>query len=448
VRHRKSEVRLSRRAVLSGGAALGASLLARCQPRPYPDLAEEPLSELFPLGVASGDVTDREAVLWTRYAGGLPLRLSVALLGGNGVREAVLEESVPVTDGGFVQMRLQGLIPGAQYSYGFAEDGGDGAFAQGRFRAAPPLLASERLLFSASACSRNGLPFGALIQAATREADLHVLLGDTVYADGSATLEDYRARWAENLGTGAYRSLRARRSVLATWDDHEIADDWSGRATLDAQLESGVAAFFEHTPLRRSAVAPWRIWRSARWGLTAEFFVIDGRGERRPETRQTPDAEYISEEQLTWLEQGLKASPARFKVLVNSVPIGQFPGAFVLTEEDRWCGYRAQRDRLLSFIEENHIPGVFFVSGDFHMASIGRVSMDGPGASLLEILAGPTAAAGGGNPIWEQCRAPQFFFASATENNAFFHLDPQGGEVRVSWIAADGRALAEVSFHP
>ena len=402
----------------------------------------------FPLGVASGDVTDREAVLWTRYSGELPLRLSVALVGGGGVSEPVMDEPILVADGGFVHRPMQGLIPGAQYRYAFAEDAPGGATAEGEFRAAPPALARERLIFSASACSRNGMSFGALLQAAARQADLHVFLGDTVYADGSISLEDYRERWAENLGTAGYRRLRAARSVLATWDDHEISDDWSGSAGLESVLEHGLAAFFEHTPLRRSPMALYRLWRSARWGLTAEFFVLDGRSERRPETRDTPEAEYISEEQLSWLQQGLAASPARFKVVVNSVPIGEFPGAFALTEEDRWRGYPAQRDRLLSFIEANGIRGVFFVSGDFHMASIGRVSMAGPGSSLLEVHAGPTAAAGGGNPIWEQCRAPQFGFASATENTAFFHLDPDRGEVRVSWIAADGRALADVSFQP
>ena len=444
----KSEGHLSRRAVLSGGAALGASLLAGCGARSGADLAARPISSQFPLGVACGDVADREAVVWTRYSGQLPLRLEVALEGAGGASEKTMDVPVAVGDGGFVHLRLQQLIPGADYRYAFVEDGPGGAIAEGRFRPAPPASARERLIFSASACSRNGQSFGSLLQAASRAADLHVLLGDTVYADGASTREGYRAKWAENLGTAAYQALRADRSLIATWDDHEVADNWSGSAGLESVLETGIATFFEHTPIRRFPLEPWRIWRSVRWGLTAEFFVLDCRSERRPETRETAEAQYISEAQLSWLLQGLETSPAHFKVMVNSVPIGEFPGAFALTEDDRWFGYRAQRDRLLSFIEERAIRGVFFVSGDFHMASIGRVSMSGPGASLVEILAGPTAAQGGGNPIWEQCRTPQFGFACATENTAFFHLDPESGQVRVSWIAADGRALADISFQP
>mgnify|MGYP001558129683 CR=1 FL=1 len=37
----------------------------------------EPAAEsgAFPLGIASGDVTESAAVIWARYDGGLPLRL-------------------------------------------------------------------------------------------------------------------------------------------------------------------------------------------------------------------------------------------------------------------------------------------------------------------------------------------------------------------------------------
>jgi alkaline phosphatase D len=442
-----SGARLSRRTVVWGGVALGTRALIGCVPgSSYPtDVPEVPLSLAFPLGVASGDVTDRQAVLWTRYVGAEPLRLSVSLLAPDGRSEPVMDQPLWSGRDGFIHARVEGLVPGARYGFTFQEDGGERALASGEFRAAMAPMARERMIFSASACSRNRRRFGALLQASARGADVHVLLGDTVYADGSRTIEDYRARWTENLGTGAYRTLRAKRSLLATWDDHEISNDWSGM-NLDPELvDHGRATFFEHTPMRREPTEPSRVWRSIRWGLTAEFFILDGRSERRPETRGTPEAEYLSPAQLTWLMEGLKASPSRFKVLVNSVPIGDFPDTFAETERDRWTGYPAQREALLTFIEDNRIPGIFFVSGDFHMASLGRVAMDGPGSTLVEVLAGPVACSRP-NPVWEQCRAPQFEFASPTENAGFFELDPETGEVRVSWLAADGSLLAERSF--
>ena len=60
-------------------------------------------------------------------------------------------------------------------------------------------------------------------------------------------------------------------------------------------------------------VAATRMWRSFRWGRTLELFVLDTRGERRPSTRHTPHAEYLSPAQFAWLTDGLARSDAAFK---------------------------------------------------------------------------------------------------------------------------------------
>jgi uncharacterized protein (TIGR03382 family) len=62
------------------------------------------------------------------------------------------------------------------------------------------------------------------------------------------------------------------------------------------------------------------------------------------------------------------------KLLVSSVPIGEFPGPFQPFTRDRWVGYPAQRRALLDFLEDAKLPGVFFLSGDFHMACLRPVA--------------------------------------------------------------------------
>ncbi len=440
-----------RRDVLLGGAALGAFGVVGCGPARIPlaigEAAAFPVSTAFPLGVASGEVSHERAVLWTRYVGSAPLSLTV--LPDDGGPPVVVRRPVGVAGGGFAHEIVDGLSPGTMYRYVFEEDV-DTAPQQmeGVFRAAIDPLSTERLVFTASACSRNGMDFSVLTRAAERaDVDLHILLGDTSYNDGARTLDEYRDKWAENLSRPEYRLLRSRTSVLATWDDHEVRNDWSG-AEMDPELvQNGMTAFFEHTPVSRSGDAPNRLWRNVRWGRTAEFFVLDGRSERRPGTRGTAQAEYLSTAQFEWLEQGLLASTARFKVIINSVPIGTFPGIFQAFQGDRWEGYAAQRDRLLSLIKERSIGGVFFVSGDFHMASMGRVSTAGPGDGLVEILAGPVAARSP-NPAMSFLARPQFSFTTNEPNVGVFHLDPATGEVQVSWVGRDGTAIAQHTFQP
>ena len=100
---------------------------------------------------------------------------------------------------------------------------------------------------------------------------------------------------------------------------------------------------------------------------------------------------------MNWLKEGLRNSPARFKLIMNSVPISDFPGFFDAAPEDRWEGYPAQRQEILSFIDVEEIGGVLWVAGDFHLASVQRVSVSGAGEKQHEILVGPGAQVG--NPL-------------------------------------------------
>ena len=143
---------------------------------------------------------------------------------------------------------------------------------------------------------------------------------------------------------------------------------------------------------------------------------------------------YISREQMDWLKAGLKASSARFKLLMNSVPITDFPAIFDSAANDRWEGYAAQRAEILSFIDDERIGGVLWISGDFHMASVGRVSTAGAGSTQVEILVGPGAQTP--NPVAIFAAAPQFDWATGASNLTTLDLDPTAGTIRCQWRGA------------
>jgi len=166
-------------------------------------------------------------------------------------------------------------------------------------------------------------------------------------------------------GLGA---LHAATGMYATWDDHELYNDWTQHRD-EPRIAAGTQAFFEHVPIR--AAEPRRIWRSFRWGKTLELFVLDGRGERDP-----AGGEYVSAAQLAWLAEGLRASQAVFKLILSSCPIGRFPADTIdqwRSPTDRWANpaYAAQRTQILDVCQE--VGGVWWLSGDFHFGTVGRV---------------------------------------------------------------------------
>jgi alkaline phosphatase D len=365
--------------------------------------------------------------------------------GGYGPR--VFDMTVAAAPGGYVHVDVPGLTAGRRYRYAFFEtmDGAPVArSAIGRFRAAIAADTEETVLIGACSCTYNPFRPQTLEHAGTREdLDLFLLLGDTSYNDGSDSVDEYRDKWEESLGREGYLAVRAATSVLATWDDHEVDNNWNPETFDMAQAARARQTFFESLPLRRDATTPDRIWKRIRWGRTVEVFVLDCRGERVPSTRMGPMATYMSRAQLDWLKAGLMESSAVFKVIANSVPIGDFPALF--GAGDRWEGYPAQRTEILDFIDDMGIEGVLWVSGDFHLGSIGNVGgMGAPGANQLEVLAGPGAQLP--NPLSFALGAPMWDFATEQNNYVTLGLDPATRELTVTFHRPDGGVLTTRSY--
>lgn len=414
---------LTRRTVLGGAAALAA-----CGP------AFE-LKGDFPLGVASGDATGGSAILWTLYRGTQALAVKVWEAEGTPVFEA----DAPVEDGQVVHVVATGLTPGTWYHFEF-HDAGAGHSPTGRFRTALAAGSLEPLTFGAVSCTKEGYDLSSLSRAGARtDLDAFLMLGDTVYCDGADDLPSFRDKWRSGLADPGQVSLRASTSLITTWDDHELFNNWDADAIPKEEFNAGLQAYFDHQPTLAGPVGQ-KIWRSQKWGDTAEVFVLDCRGERWPASGQ-----YLSPAQLQWLKTGLKNSTAAFKLIMNSVPISRFPGAFFDTgKTDRWEGFPKQREDLLTFIDDQRLRGVLFISGDFHLACIGRVALDGPGKNLIEALVGPGGQMANPSPSYPS--GPQFDWASGVNNCATFALDPITLKVRISYFNGRGAVIQDRTY--
>ncbi|MBL8951587.1 MAG: alkaline phosphatase D family protein [Myxococcaceae bacterium] len=397
-------------------------------------IADLPETMSFPLGVSSGDVSAEGIVVNCRYTGTAPLELRVWS------NQRIIKLPVTAADYGFVNVLVTGLEPDTAHSYVFVELGTrEQRSPIGRFRSALSQGDLKPLVFGATSCTSSDNDLIALKHASERE-DLNAffLLGDTTYCDGASNLQQFRDKWEGSIGRPLYRSLRASTPLVATWDDHEVDNDWNPELIGSGKLANARTAFLEHIPQRRDPMAPDRVWRSIRFGRTAEVFVLDSRSERKPSSIPSSSPLYISAEQLGWLKASLMASPCTFKVLLNSVPITSFPfSAFNL---DSWNAYQAQRRDLLEFIDTN-VTGALWLSGDHHFASVGRVSASGAGASQIEALAGPGAQ--GASPLWRGCTTSQWDYAGPDNNYLAVHLDPQSREARLVFWGVNGTRIQD-----
>lgn len=409
---------LSRREVSIG---LAAAALVRCGGRPVNLAPAE-----FPLGVASGDPSTDGALVWTLYDGNETLKALVWKADDDASTALELPAS-----GRFATVEVTGLLPGTAYRYAFVTASG-GRSPEGRFRTTPAAGSRPVVRLGAVSCTKQGWPLDVLARAGEREdLDAFLYLGDTVYADGARTLDDFRAVWFGAFAIPNYQKVRASTALLATWDDHEIANNWGGGNVPAERVAAGKQAFFEHMPARNTQ----QLWRSVRFGDTVEVFVLDCRGER-DDARER----YISDAQMTWLKATLEASTARFKVMMNSVPIADYDVPFFNPfADDRWQGFPKSRDEILGHIDDRGIGGVIWIAGDFHLACEGRVSRSGPGSNAREVLVGPGGQISNLSPSYPT--RPQFDWASGINNYTELELDPSRGSARISWFDGNGRAF-------
>lgn len=354
----------------------------------------------FPQGVAVGDVTDTSAVFWTRVEPATPVRLEIAANAAFSnltlTRDAAPDPNADQT----VKLDLAGLTPATTYYYRFIRPDTQQISRVGRFRTAPPPDQAAPLRFVYSGDTNFAFaPFGVMSAAAAEEPDLFIWFGDTIYADVPAgglgvvtTLPGYRAKHAQVRSDPHVRELLAACAAWTGGDDHEVANDYAGNdpATPPAERDAGYQAFFDYMPIRPQGVAgdQFRTYRRFRWGSQVEFFVLDGRRYRDASAERSCGGNYdplafvlpfpfrdagcedelsaprsmLGAEQFDWLTQGLAASTARVKFVINNVPV-MFMGFYPY---DRWDGYDTERRALLEFIDGHGIEGVVILTSDFH----------------------------------------------------------------------------------
>lgn len=413
-----------RRRVLSGLAVATAfsilSPFARSAGVDYP----------FTLGVASGDPLPDGFVLWTRLAplfnavdgrGGLsrpvPVRWRVAT--DAAMTRIVKRGEVMATErfGHSVHIEVAGLEAGRPYWYQFEGLGAQSPVGQARTTPAPHAIASARLGFVSCSHWERGY-FSAYRHLAAEQPDLVFFLGDYIYdssyapgsgkvfrAHGSGnaqTLSDYRNRYALYKTDPDLQALHAAAPSVATWDDHEVQNDYANRWSQDPKI--GVAqflqqraaayqAFYEHMPLRASSVpkgADMRIYRRLDYGQLARFHVLDGRQYRSEQPclpangshqghvatnpcsdLRDPARTLLGWQQEAWLDQGFAQSKAQWNVIAQDLLVAPLiqrdltnhkPGRWT----DGWDGYMANRSRMLASIARHRVSNPVFWGGDIH----------------------------------------------------------------------------------
>jgi phosphodiesterase/alkaline phosphatase D-like protein len=230
----------------------------------------------------------------------------------------------------------------------------------------------------------------------------------------------------------------------------------------------GTQAFRDYAPVRYTQRDG--LYRSFRWGRNLEVFFLDERSFRsanadeggvcnnpqtgRPDVAPTAPQStrtlfslvdpslaqpvsqacldrirsssrtFLGERQKTRFLRAIERSTARFKVIMNEMPIQQY---YVLPY-DRWEGYEAERQEILGRLRS--VKNVIFLSTDVHATLINdarfrTLEQGGPeNSGILDVTVGPVATANFALEI-DQTTGQQG--SGALVDAGFFTPPPPGG---------------------
>lgn len=415
----------------------------------------------FPSGVASGDTTQASTVLWTRSQtpGTIMFEYSTKADFSSiaGTKTAMFASALQP-----IKVDVTGLTANTDYFYRAVD--ATGAKATGKFSTAAAPNTFTGLRFGVSGDWRGELaPHPAISNAVDRNLKFFVEHGDTIYGDVASpavknldgtereqatTLADYRAKQAEvyssRYGLNTFGDLRAATSILATYDDHEVTNDFAGGQDLakstaaeqalfgaktglinDSPLfENGLQAFQEYNPIRDLTYntpndartdGERKIYRYNTFGKDAATFVLDARSFRDPElagVANTSDAAQVGaflaksfdptrtllgKQQVQDLKTDLlnaQNNGTTWKFIMVPEPIENIG---ILGAGDRFEGYAAERTEILKYVNDNKIENVVFVAADFHGTLVNNLTYQtAPGqaqiaTSAFEIVTGSVA---------------------------------------------------------
>ena len=391
---------------LLGAAGLGGpALLGKFGCSPALIQPPDPATGLS-LCYVCGDVTADSALIWLRAEPGSRAALHFGDDPNLGEYSSSDIVSVDPEADSTTIIPLDELRPATRYYYRAVVAGKmPGPIAS--FVTAPRPDDYGKVTFCFSGDTRDTYkPFTVMRAVQSQRPDFFLYLGDTIYADinGRArTLDDFWAKYRRNRDDAAAQSCFCDTSVYAIWDDHEVVNDYRPHHWL---APIGRKAFLDYWPIRRRPGEAERIYRSFRWGLAAEIFILDTRQYRDP-ARHT----MLGSMQKEWLFDGIARSPAIFKFIATTVPMAG-------GGRDRWDGYPKEREQILDFIKNRKIPGVVFLSADLHYAAITKIPNSG---GVRDITAGPLGAplnriTNGTARRFEYFLAENFNFAKVTIN--------------------------------
>ncbi len=199
-----------------------------------------------------------------------------------------------------------------------------------------------------------------------RQPDFFIGTGDIVYYDHplrvAKTIPQLRQCWHEQFRLP--RLIEFFRRVPTYWskDDHDFRYNESDNTSNELPLpKTGIDMFREQLPV------PTPSYRTYRVGKHLQIWLTEGRDYRSPnEMADGPEKSLWGAEQREWLKATLKASDAKWKIIISPTPMVGPDDKKKIDNHADISGFRHEADAFFAWLKENKIDNLKLICGDRH----------------------------------------------------------------------------------
>ncbi len=481
----------------------------------------------LPFGVMSGDPSGGRAIIWSKTDRPARMLVEVATRENFSNASKFIGPAALASSDYTARIDLGRLPAGADIFYRVTfQDLADlktlGAPASGHLRAPGNAKNTVTFAFSGDEAGQGwGINpewggYRVYDKMRSHNPDFFIHSGDQIYADGpikeevktddgrlwhnvvtqgkskvAETLDEFRADFAYNLLDENKRRFAAEVPFLVQWDDHETRNNWYPGQTIgidaykvkSASLLAAFArqAMFEYNPMRFASDVE-QVYRKIAYGPLLDVFMLDERsyrGDNSPNVQPGLDAAsaFLGPVQLAWLKRSLLESDATWKVIASDMPLsivvrdlnpdvpkGNFE-AWANADGGKPSGRELEIASLLSFIKNNAIRNVVWVTADVHYAAAFRYAPDNAAFTdfepFWEFVSGPINAGTFGPGEMDGTFGPEVKFVSVPQGMKqnrspfdglqFYGIGRIDGDTQVltmSLYDIEGKKLYSVDIEP
>ncbi|WP_186775747.1 beta-propeller fold lactonase family protein [Rubripirellula tenax] len=216
------------------------------------------------------------------------------------------------------------------------------------------------------------LGFPAFTAMKNLQPEFFVGTGDIVYYDNPyrvcETQEELRRCWHEQFRFPRLIDFFQDTPTYWSKDDHDFRFNDSDNETNRLPLPmTGIGMFREQLPIVPNDAPNPVTYRTIRVSHDVQIWMTEGRDYRSAnEAPDGPEKSIWGTEQRDWLQAKLKASDAKWKLLISPTPMVGPDDAYKKDNHASLAGFRHEADSFFKWVNENRIENLFLVCGDRH----------------------------------------------------------------------------------